>query len=525
MKFCIIGSGQAAVMAAKAISDQGIKPLILDFGENLPNENQILVDKLSLSDPLIWNNDDIEKVTYNPSIRKNIIFKYIFGSGYLYKKNNKFLPTSNYKTYLAQNLAKGGFSKGWGGAVLPVDKTDMDDWPISHSELVPYFKKVLSYIPITGEKDMLDDNFSFYSKSFSKLKYDNQTVDMLNDLKLYLKNNKIKNDFKVGKSRIAMNGIDCRYCGICLSGCPYKVLYTSDQLLDELISQNKVDYIPNVFVNKIKEIKNRIIVEFKNLNTKRNEKLDFDKVFLGAGAPGTARIMIKSTKMFDKKITLLDSEKFVIPFLRFKSSKMEWPNVNTFPSIFIESRFKEISKRWIHMQISGINDLILDRIYAKSVYGINAFGKLISPFLSRLMIGYCSLHSDDSNSISLTLTKKRDVDHLTCSLIKNKNTDYIINKYSNLMLRNGIKFNSLFIPFFKKKWLPGLTGHYGGSFPMQNKYTRWNTSDKLGRPKNFNNLHIIDSSIFTSIPGTTIALNIMANSFRIADKITKILKS
>jgi len=40
----------------------------------------------------------------------------------------------------------------------------------------------------------------------------------------------------------------------------------------------------------------------------------------------------------------------------------------------------------------------------------------------------------------------------------------------------------------------------------------------LGNPKDWNNIHVIDSSVFPSLPATTIGLLSMANASRIASK-------
>ena len=47
-------------------------------------------------------------------------------------------------------------------------------------------------------------------------------------------------------------------------------------------------------------------------------------------------------------------------------------------------------------------------------------------------------------------------------------------------------------------------------------------TDIFGRPYKFNNVHIVDSSIFPSIPAGPITLTVMANSLKIADNFDKI---
>jgi choline dehydrogenase-like flavoprotein len=40
--------------------------------------------------------------------------------------------------------------------------------------------------------------------------------------------------------------------------------------------------------------------------------------------------------------------------------------------------------------------------------------------------------------------------------------------------------------------------------------------DVLGRPHGFTRVHVVDASVFPSLPATTITLSVMANAHRIA---------
>ena len=62
--------------------------------------------------------------------------------------------------------------------------------------------------------------------------------------------------------------------------------------------------------------------------------------------------------------------------------------------------------------------------------------------------------------------------------------------------------------------LPGEGNHSGGTFPMASKPSGFET-DVLGRLKNWNKIHIVDSSVFPTIAPTTITLTVMANAHRI----------
>ena len=62
---------------------------------------------------------------------------------------------------------------------------------------------------------------------------------------------------------------------------------------------------------------------------------------------------------------------------------------------------------------------------------------------------------------------------------------------------------------------PGRGYHNGGSFPMSLNPNGPQT-DVLGRPFGWNRIHLIDASVFPTIPAATITYTVMANAHRIA---------
>ena len=71
------------------------------------------------------------------------------------------------------------------------------------------------------------------------------------------------------------------------------------------------------------------------------------------------------------------------------------------------------------------------------------------------------------------------------------------------------------IPFLTRIGLPGKSYHAGGAFPMR-RDPGARESDLLGRPMGLTRVHLIDSSVFPTIPATNITLTLMANAHRIA---------
>jgi len=55
--------------------------------------------------------------------------------------------------------------------------------------------------------------------------------------------------------------------------------------------------------------------------------------------------------------------------------------------------------------------------------------------------------------------------------------------------------------------------------PMRNTPVEETDTNILGSPKGWSRIHVIDSSIFPTLPGTTIGLLAMANAKRIVNNI------
>ena len=109
-------------------------------------------------------------------------------------------------------------------------------------------------------------------------------------------------------------------------------------------------------------------------------------------------------------------------------------------------------------------------------------------------------------------------------MLKNKNTIYfyksIFKTISTQFRKVGIYTSKLFVNFNIKQDI-----YYTGStFPMKGKVYKENQTNIYGELKQIKNLHIIDSSIFPSIPATTFGLLIMLNATRIVNSVIKIKK-
>ena len=120
--FIIVGTGLAAVGAAKALIDKGIKPTVLDSGKTLPGSLRFIKNKLKNINLADWYESDSKRSSKNLSSDRNFFSipkKLVFGSDFFIGSHTK-----DYKIKIQDKMippfsrALGGLSNGWGAASL-----------------------------------------------------------------------------------------------------------------------------------------------------------------------------------------------------------------------------------------------------------------------------------------------------------------------------------------------------------------------------------------------------------------------
>jgi len=165
----IVGSGAAGGMAAHVLTSKGLQVLLLEAGKKLPIEQELRSMEWPYDNPqrgflppnsrsLSFNEYTIRNPPYGPGFEKSKkLYSYIGNSEYVKnivveERENPFTGT-NYAWVRARCL--GGKTNIWGRLALRLSDYDFkakdrdgygENWPISYSDIEPYYDQVDLYL-------------------------------------------------------------------------------------------------------------------------------------------------------------------------------------------------------------------------------------------------------------------------------------------------------------------------------------------------------------------------------------------
>jgi choline dehydrogenase-like flavoprotein len=527
VRVAVIGSGPAGLHATKALLDRGMDITVIDAGETLPPDRQDVANALAASDPRAWPAHLLESARANPTIGGTALpKKLLFGSDFIYAADREFAPTRVLVEGRAPlpTFAQGGFSTVWGGASLPVDDCDIGDWPVSRADLAPYYRKVLEDMPLTGGGGTLDGAFPPYTKRLGDLDPGAQGRGLLCDL------DRARDALRAvgsvyGRARLAVRTSDapegpgCLRCGLCFAGCPWDAIYSTAPRIRALASSRRVQYWTGEAAVDLAEHDDGVTVTLVATagNGRRSER--FDAVFVAAGPINSTRLILAAGRLFERRIELKESQKFVVPMLRFSDAPgaLDDP-INTLAAAFYETKLPDISDHWIHVQMTPISDLMLRRFGLQAGQRFRALRPLAAPLLRRAMFCWVAMHSDHSSRVVLTLRNehRNGLPVLDLDVRVRPEARRLARRVAYGLFRQALQFRSLMLFPTIAFSNPGSGTHCGGSLPMRARPREVLDTDIFGRPFGWTRVFVVDASVLPSVPATTLAFSVMANATRIA---------
>ena len=517
---CVVGSGPSSVAAVCALVSQGYHVLVLDVGNKIDDKAQKLKSSFFNKDKNAWTPSELRLLTGTvKATPKGVEIKRSFGSDFAYQIPELF-PKQTYENCdLLPSFAKGGFSTVWGCSVLPYRNRDLINWPLSEADLAIHYQEVLNFAQVYGKKDVLDSEFDTYTNDLCQCTLSEQAKYVEYKLKKNFSALSRKG-LRFGSARILFNKFgrskSCVRCGLCLYGCPKNTLFSSDGLLDEFIERGQVTYIDKHFVDSFEESLGEVKVFSTELST--NLKVEFlvKRLFIGAGVIPTANIVMNSSSGRISEVTLLDSQYFLQPILFTRCfARARTEDSVAFSQLNLELENDKVDPRNVHLQLYTYSPML-----GEALESAIPFFRFFPEVLKSVILGFFGviqgyLHSDSSGRIRI----RKNFGQNVLMLVGQHNCAQkpIILRCIRFFMANFLKVGFFPIPFALNVTRPGRGFHVGGSFPMKENPS-FSETDIYGRPMGLQRVHIIDSSIFPTIPAATITLTAMANAHRIASK-------
>lgn len=496
---------------------------MLDAGIELEPERQRMLDQLTVQEATDWDPKTVERLKENMRpTPAGVSVKYSYGSDFPYRQTEEYVPRELRNASVLSSLAQGGLSNVWGAAILPYLANDMSDWPIAREELDAHYRSVLSFMGLAAVKDDLESRFPLYRDSYAPLRTSQQAREFLDDLG---KNREqLQSDgFIFGRSRLAVyarnpHNHECAACGLCLYGCPYGLIYNSAQTLGELRQYSNFTYVKDVIIRKLEESGDYVKITGRQRTNNEVVTFNASRVYVAAGVLSSTKLVLESLEAYDQPLSLRDSQYFMLPLLRYRGvPRVIDEELHTLAQAFIEISDKSLSDKTVHLQVYGYNDFYRKALENSFSYFYPLIRFASNAFLNRFLLIQGYLHSDVSAAISLKLSAPENGSQSKLIIEGGDNGDSrkIVRRVVAKLAEHKQQLRAVPLKYLMKIGQPGLGNHSGGSLPMRARPGRFET-DVAGRPSGFRRVHVVDSSIFPSIPATTITLTIMANAHRIA---------
>lgn len=523
LRILIVGSGPAAAGAALALAGRDCAITVLDVGAELERPNAEALARLGAEEPGHWSESDLRLVTAGPvaSQQAGLPEKRAAGSDYPFRDLGQLdgiLATGVHRALVSG--AYGGFSSVWGAQILPFPRSAFDDWPLSSADLAPHYRAVLSRIPFAAEVDDLAEELPLHADG-APLPPLSPRASQILDAYTRQRSRLRAIGLVLGRSRLALHASDCRLVGLCMSGCPYSLIYSAAHTFDELRRLGQVTYHGGLLATDLGEEDGRATVTTRELHSGATHRFEADRVLVACGAVGTTRLVLSALRRRDQEVLLSESLQFVVPLASRRATEdpraVPHHALGQLSAVLPWDDFRDDPA---HLQVYTYNPAFHDALPAPLRREPTA-GRL----LRHLSVALGYLPSAVSPRLRVRVENSTSTDQLAPISVSSEASSRTGPAF-RAVLRRMIRTAPLLDlwPVLPRVALaaPGKSYHWGGSFPYATGAPTPLQTDLVGRLSCWRRIHLVDAAVFPSIAATTFTLTEMANAHRSAEAILQL---
>ena len=521
----IIGSGPASAAAALALSRrEDLQITIIDLGLELEPDRRALVDILSTSSPASWDPEVVKRVAEQPvgNSSGGLPQKRTYGSDFPFRNIGQvegIKADGGANTDLV-SAAYGGFSNVWGAQVMPFSAAAFGAWPVRVDEMEGHYRQILDEIPFAAEDDDLARLFPLIGTP-APLPPVSARTDRV--LAAYARHRAAVNNLglTIGKARLAFRAGECVSCGLCMTGCPYTLIYSASQTMDQLRRSNRVTYHGGLLALEVGERGDRATVIARELRSGQMQRFEADRIYLACGGIGTTRVVLNSLRLFDRELTMAESQQFALPFLSFRS--VPDPRLEaqfTLNQFNLTIALDEVGRDLSQLHFYTYNPAFADAM--PRFLRVRLAEPVRRELLRRLSFALGYLPSWMAPALSVHVRRPSGEGLLPELRVAEARAPAerapMLRAVTAKLLRAARLLDLYPVLPMLRLAAAGKSYHWGGSFPhAADRPTLFHT-DRMGRLDVWSRIHLVDASVFPTVPATTFTLTVMANAHRIASE-------
>ncbi len=520
----IIGSGPGAAGAALALAaDPAQQIIVIDVGGTLEPELRSTLGRLAATAEGSWAPADLERISRQPvPVPRGVLpQKRAYGSDFPFRDAGQLAgiePLGPANPSVVSG-AYGGFSNIWGAQIMPFSKGTFDRWPITAAEMEPHYRTALGEMTLAGEEDDLAELFPLMAPARRLPPSADRTERVLGRYRARRALVR-SHGITLGRARLAFRSDECTRCGLCMTGCPHELIYSSSHTFDRLRTQQRISYRPDLLAVRLDEIDGVPHVLVRSTRTDRPERLTADRIFVACGGIGTTRLVLGSLGTFDQAVHLQESVQFVVPAV----------SLRPVPDPRLARNFTLNQFNLLYDDTGEGVDLGLVHFYeynpaflvsVPEVFRRPNAEPALAALLRRVSVGLGYVPGWGSPRVKIVARRgSGGTDRLPVLEVDREPCDGwppMLRGLVRSMLRVAPALDLWpAVPMISLS-AAAKSYHFGASFPHDRARTA-TTTDRMGRLAAWDHIHLVDASVFPSVPATTFTLTIMANAHRIASE-------
>jgi len=516
----IVGAGAAGAASALALRGCGI--LMLDVGLEPPARTLPAVPMAELA-----RNEDLRKALVGESFdsflapdERDLTVKLKAPAMRFVSNRPSELPKDEYDGfYSIQSFSKGGLANAWGAGVMRFTESELRHFPLSVSEVDPWFDFLTEHIGISGSS--ADDLTGYFGSAAGLLPplplcaLGDRFVARYNRRRAFLNDRGLT----VGRPRLAVlskafRGRErYRTYGQEFFSAPHEGIYSPAFTIDELRREGSLQYRPGVLVEKFSQDADGVTVYGRDLATGQSLTFAAQELVLAAGALNSSRIVLTSAGDFESKLPLLDNPVSFLPFIDIQRIGIPLA-VDAFVgaelSVLLSDPADPFPTQGSLYNLMGPLRTDLLKEFPLSFKGNLTATRELVPAILMIQLFYPDLPNPANYLQLLPSGGLRMVRGLP-------GTNRLEPQLASLLRRMGYAaFASL-----AKRPISGSSIHYAGTMPMRAGTRKKFETDLLGRFDWANRVSVADASTFPVLPAKNLTFMAMANACRMADAVRR----